>query len=380
MRLHVWYCSHTKLCRFSRVWVIPEVALAKFSTVAIGKEMISWDHLVRLIRDTQLPEEVGFSKQTALLGNPRQRVAIISQMVASHRENLYHTDITQLLILAKSSEATDLRDKVYAFDGITLLRTQIDYRDIPDHKESVARLYTNTARHYVDSITSEDYYSRWHGLNEQQRNQQLMSILYSAGKLHQHFDLPSWAPDWTFAWYQAPLWCKTESNMASFSGRDVWSSGIRGDFRAGGDERETFEFVDNAHGRSQLRLSVLIVDQILEVSEVTPAPTPTVDSGSPHTSSPAAVTLDSPTYSYGRDFFTTTKGLQGMATSGIRAGDDVVVLLGGDVPVVMRRVEMGTSDDKVFHLLCECYVQSDGIMNGELLRTNWTGAEDVVLK
>lgn len=99
---------------FQRVWVIPEVALARFSVVICGSSRISWDNLVRLIRDTQLPRAKGFDKQTHLLGNPRQRIAILTQMIASQRKGLLHTDITQLLILAKSSQATDSHDKVYA--------------------------------------------------------------------------------------------------------------------------------------------------------------------------------------------------------------------------------------------------------------------------
>lgn len=99
---------------FQRVWVIPEVALARFSVVICGSSRISWDNLVRLIRDTQLPRAKGFDKQTRLLGNPRQRIAILTQMIASQRKGLLHTDITQLLILAKSSQATDSHDKVYA--------------------------------------------------------------------------------------------------------------------------------------------------------------------------------------------------------------------------------------------------------------------------
>lgn len=184
---------------FQRVWVIPEVALAQNVDVVCGGSRITWDNLVRLIRDTQLPETSGFNKQTALPGNPRQRIAIISQMIASQRKALLHTDITQLLILAKSSQATEVRDRVYAFYGLTLLSTY------PDYGCPVEKLYIDITEHYINSLLWDDYYSRWHGLSEQQRTQQLMSILYSAGKLHQHLKLPSWIPDWTFAWYQAPF-------------------------------------------------------------------------------------------------------------------------------------------------------------------------------
>ncbi|KAK5118813.1 hypothetical protein LTR62_000022 [Meristemomyces frigidus] len=347
---------------FTRVWVIPEVALARFNTVAIGNERISWDNMVRLIRDTPLAVATGFDKQSTILGNVRQRIAIISQMVASQRENLYHTDITQLLILAKSSEATDLRDKVYAFDGVTLLRTQIDYRDHPDYKRSVERVYLNMAHHYIDTITSEDSYTRWHGLSEERCTQQLMSILYSAGRLHQHLDLPSWTPDWTFAWYQAPLWCKADSNMTAFAGRDAWSAGIRSEFRAGGDKLGAFELVDDGSGRRRLRVSVIFVDTIARLPQTMPG-------GKTH----AAF------YSYGRVSLTTKTGLHGLATSGVEAGDRVAIIPGGDVPVVLRPYHEAEDDADTFILLCECLIQMESVMNGNYIRSHRDQAESIVL-
>ncbi|KAK4930177.1 hypothetical protein LTR49_003211 [Elasticomyces elasticus] len=364
---------------FGRVWVVPEVALARFTEVAIGSELVSWDNLVRLIKDTQLPRKGGFDKQTALLGNPRQRIAIISQMNASQREGLLHTDITQLLILAKSSNATDCRDKIYAYFAMTLLRLRPDYREIPDYKRSVERLYIEIAEHYVNSIRYDDYYSRWHGLNEQRRTQQLMSMLYSAGRLHQHFDLPSWMPDWTFAWYQAPFWCTTESNLAIFPGRDEWSTGIRSQYRAGGETIETLEVLGETPSQHCLRISALLFDTVAEVSETTPASTPSKDGNSPVSPAESTVTLDTSTYSYGRDFFTTKKGLRGMATRGIQTGDVLAILLGGDVPVMLRSASVIYVEEVAYTLLCECFVQSDDVMQGDLIRTDLWLAEDIVL-
>ncbi|KAK0364402.1 hypothetical protein LTR91_003749 [Friedmanniomyces endolithicus] len=363
---------------FTRVWVIPEVALASFTEVAIGNDLISWDNLVRLIKDTQLPHNGGFDKQTALLGNPRQRIAILSQMAASQREGMLHTDITQLLILAKSSDATDHRDKVYAFFGLTLLSLRPDYRELPDYKRSIERLYVEIAKDYVNNILYVDYYSKWHSLSEQHRTQQLMSMLYSAGRLHQHFDLPSWVPDWTFAWYQAPFWCTTDANLANFSGKDEWSAGIRSQYRAGGEKLGTFELGVDA-GRHCLRVSALIFDRVVEVSETTPASTPGFAGYSASSPAGSAVTLDSPTFSYGRGSFKTKSGLLGMATKGVQAGDALAIIVGGDVPVVLRAMDHLNWDRErdAFILLCECFVQSHDVMGGEMLSTDIWRAEDI---
>ncbi|KAK3711102.1 hypothetical protein LTR37_009889 [Vermiconidia calcicola] len=350
---------------FQRVWVIPEVALSRFTTIAIGPHRITWDNLARLIKNVPLPPAQGFDKQLALLGNPRQRIAILTQMIATQRERLSHTDIMQLLILAKGSKATDVRDMIYSFYAMTYLRT------FPDYRVSVEKLYTEIAHYYANSILWDTSYSAQHNLREEKRTQQLMSILYSAGKLHQHCDLPSWIPDWTFSWYLSPIWCKTTSNFGTASGKDEWSIGIRSDFRAGGTVRGDFEVLDGPHGAHKLRVSAMVFDTIMIVSGTTPASSPGLvkDSTAPPDSS----------MKYGRTFFKTRKGVVGIATPGVEANDNVAVILGGDVPVVLRPHGGGTEERREYQLLCECFVQNDGIMSGDLARTNWVSAEDIVL-
>lgn len=354
---------------FERVWVIPEVALARFVVVACGQDRISWDNLVRLMRDVELPESTNFDKQVNLLGNPRQRIAILTQMVASQRAGRAHTDLTQLLILAKGSKATDVRDLVYAFYGVTLLTT------FPDYTRPVEMLYADIVHMYINSIKWETSYSTWHNLTEKQRTHQLMSILYSAGALHQHYDLPSWIPDWTFAWHLAPLWCKTTSNIVTGTGKDEWSAGVRSDYRAGGNERGEFDIIDGPYGMHKLRISVFMFATISNVSETTPASTPGLDAES--VVSPDAV--GSATLRYGRACFQTNEGHVGVATPGVDTGDKVAIILGGDVPVVLRPDGHHDEKSRAYKLLCECFVQNDAIMQGGLARTNYTRAEDIVL-
>jgi len=348
--------------------VIPEVALAKSTFVACGESRISWDNLVRLIRKTKTTNDAVFDKQSDLLGNPRQRIAIITEMIGMHRRGLAHTDITQLLIIAKSSQATDLRDMIYAFYSITLLTT------FPDYTRSIELLYAEIIHMYVNSIKWEMSYSKWHDLSEAQRTFQLMSILYSAGALHQHRTLPSWIPDLTFSWHLSPIWCKTTSTTLTASNRDDWSTSIRSEFRAGGWCRETFEIIDRPHGMHQLQLSVIMLDTIITVSETSAASTPDVSEHSfmPHES-------DSSTLRYGRSFFRTTKGDTGIATPGVQAGDKIAIVLGGDVPVVLRPCRADGHTLQTFRLLCECLVQNDALMNGVMAESCLTLSEDVVL-
>ena len=324
---------------------------------------------MRLIRDVQPPQVTGFDKKVDLLGNPRQRIAIITQMAASQRKGLAHTDITQLLILAKNSKATDHRDMIYAFYGLTMLTT------FPDYTRSVEMLYADVVHMYVNSILWETYYSSWHDLSEEQCTHQLMSILYSAGSLHQHYTLPSWIPDWTYSWHLAPVWCKTTSNIVAGLGKDEWSTGVRCDFRAGGNKRGTFEIINGAFGMHQLRVSVIIIDFVVTVSETTLAST-TQATESDALSSDA---IESTTLRYGRSFFRTSDGFVGVATPGIRAGDELAIVLGGDVPVMIRSSTTYDEGEKSYKLLCECFVQSDAVMQGEFVSNNRPSKEDIVL-
>ena len=84
-----------------------------------------------------------------------------------------------------------------------------------------------------------------------------------------------------------------------------------------------------------------------------------------------------PLLTYGRTFFKTAKGHIGIATPGVEMGDKVAIIVGGDAPVLLRPSEDG--DRRSFRLLCECFVQSDAVMQGELVRTDWTLAEEIVL-
>jgi hypothetical protein len=81
---------------------------------------------------------------------------------------------------------------------------------------------------------------------------------------------------------------------------------------------------------------------------------------------------------YGRIFFRTGKGYVGIATPGIEAGDDVAVVLGGDVPIAIRPCGDEDKDTRAYKLLCECFILDEAVMRGEVTRTGWPLAEDIV--
>jgi hypothetical protein len=120
------------------------------------------------------------------------------------------------------------------------------------------------------------------------------------------------------------------------------------------------------------------------ISDSTPAPTPSSENGRKSQSSSSHSKSDhlasTSTARYGRIFFHTLEnGITGLATPGIEAGDVLAVLLGGDVPVVLRPLPPKNSPYKPFRLLCECLVQSRAVMFGDVVRGGWTAADDIVL-
>ncbi|KAF2716513.1 HET-domain-containing protein [Polychaeton citri CBS 116435] len=410
---------------FSRCWVIPEVALARHCIVQCGASFITWANLLRLIRDVPMPATCGFDKQTCLLGNPRQRIAILSEMAQGHKHSKAHTDIAQLLILAKASAATDVRDKIYAFYGLTHITTFPDYAGGPE------ALYVDIAEMYINAILYEESYAKWHSLGDEKRNFQLMSIIYSAGALHQNFRaLPSWVPDWTYTWHLAPVWCKTSSKIsASLTTHKSTSSSLyrrragpvlRPDtFRAGGKNIHTFELLESSASMSsstssrmgrRLAVSAVILDTIQSVNETSPPATPgknasfcsddehdefdrlTITSSNSSTSPP--LDLHSPVLRYGRTSFETSTGYTGLAEPGVKTGDVTAIILGGDVPVVLRRADNepvlhspvstsreigGEQPQSSYVLLCECIIDSPSIMEGGYLWDAFDKVEDIVL-
>lgn len=346
---------------------------------------MSWENLISLARDRATQQQTsGFAKQEALLGNPKQRIAIITDMMSQQKAGISHADISQLLILAKGSNATHDHDKIYAFYGLTLLTTT------PDYTRSVESLYVEVARDYINAI--EACYAAWKDLADATRTFQLMSILYSAGALHQHYTLPSWVPDWTYTWHLAPIWAKTAPTLLSAPSRDARTESVRSEYRAGGERRE--QIIATDYG-PRLRLSAVILDTIAttDTSALDSDPGLTNDqlaSTSPPTSSsskeqkqPPHSTIPfhpTPTATYGRASFRTQKeGFAGLATPGVQPGDVLAILLGGDVPVVLRPLPPPwNSAQRPFRLLCECFVLSREVMCGEVVESG-VGVEDVVL-
>lgn len=343
--------------------------------ILVGNAKMSWENLIRLVRDVPAPQASGFAKNVVLPGNARQRISILSHMIAQQKEGKPHTDVSQLLVLAKSSQATEDRDKIYAFYGMTFVSTT------PDYLRSTESLYVDIAHNYINNI--EACYDDWKDLSETSRTFQLMSMLYSAGALHQNYSLPSFVPDWSCSWELAPIWCQTGgSNATSLATADGRES-IRSVYRAGGAERDHFQVIETSSASIQLQLSALIIDTIAVLGETDEAMERIMHSDHFQDAIEAEElekTEIATSMQYMRIFYLTTRGLVGVATQGIQTGDVLAVFLGGDVPVILRPTEAQTDTQlRLYTLQCETIVASDYVMSGDYVRSRWTRADDILL-
>ena len=74
----------------------------------------------------------------------------------------------------------------------------------------------------------------------------------------------------------------------------------------------------------------------------------------------------------GRVFITSTTGYLGLAPCNTREGDVIFVVMGADVPFILRHYEDG------YELIGEAYIQ--GIMNGEIIQMEYIPVQDIMVR
>lgn len=147
-----------------------------------------------------------------------------------------------VLTMAKDCEATDHRDKLFAFHHIVRLWTRPDYR-VP-----INNLYLLFAAQYLQRIA---YAISEFSCDEATLCRRQWEFIYSAGQCNQRLELPSWVPDWSMAWKVRPLWFKSTCYAAG-----------------GPDVREISplaELDSTGNPRLRLPLQVKLFDRVLAV-------------------------------------------------------------------------------------------------------------------
>lgn len=321
--------------------------------------------------------------------------------------------LLDLLLMSRGLGASDPRDKIYALLGLG--KHDID----PDYSMSPESVFADFALQTIGVVTemASQHRSASLDLSSNLREVRRALILVScAGRHNQRLELPSWVPDWTVNLSSRPL---------------VFGLGHR--FSAGGDRLGTFDWHPDFGFQlcGKLLDAIAVHGEVLldydgsgntgpheviqrwwrEAQQIafartarSPGSTRNVDAfeglrrdlsickhgyyisgtrkgrrsslleevdnldGAMHSAS-QTLTLG-PTR--GRVLVTTTNGYVGLAPYGTREGDLVFMILGADVPFVLRPYDDG------YELIGEAYVQ--GIMAGEALQMEQIPVQDVMIR
>ena len=138
---------------FTRLWVLQEIALAQDVIVVWGECTILWRNVGLAIEAIQ---EVGRWEMRDMR-NSFKTHNLHNAFFMWHISTLYQRSLPQayaesipfiyLLSVARSFEATDPRDKIYALLG---LPTKKDNFLVPDYTINTSEVYTHTTRHLLN--------------------------------------------------------------------------------------------------------------------------------------------------------------------------------------------------------------------------------------
>ncbi|MCJ1461491.1 hypothetical protein MMC07_000088 [Pseudocyphellaria aurata] len=161
---------------FTRMWTTPEIKVSRARKVVCGREEMSWQTLVdfnrRIRLQTQFPYR--FFPRGTLPG--LELIESISDLWIAEAENEPY-GLLDVLRFFRQRLTSDPRDKIIAPLGLAI-NLGPSFDPLIDYTQTVAELYTRTARMIIDRDCNLD-------------------ILWSAGKAMQKHQLPSWVPDWT---------------------------------------------------------------------------------------------------------------------------------------------------------------------------------------
>lgn len=161
-----------------RIWVVQEISCSKDTTIYCGDDAIPWQDLENVVDIMKREQHYIYAiyykhlskPHTLMHGGPRSLQLSRYSCSAST-----HAPLLELLLSHKSKKSTDPKDKVYALVGISSSRNT--FGNI-DYSLSMREVFTHTARHIITTT-------------------QKLDVICVKQHDEQHFNLPSWVPNWT---------------------------------------------------------------------------------------------------------------------------------------------------------------------------------------
>jgi hypothetical protein len=394
--------------------VIQEVVCAREIVITCGPATALWDDFVKLV---QVVDSVRHPSVHAALGSKTaaqyigfmQELRLVTEQGTKQAVKDYANEDSlapYVLRMAKDCEASDHRDKLFAFHHLVRLWNR------PDYALGIETLYKLFAAQYLQRIA---YAITEFSCDEVKLSRRQLEFIYSAGHLSQTLRLPSFVPDWSTPWKTRPLWL---SDCYSAGGADVKellpTTGAQVDgeplYRLpltvkmfdrvlGTGPQELQLSSNNPHALSEaLRTWLFQSMSLLHMHRNRPSPytdqttavarVVTVDQDQGRRLGPQSALKvyealleflrmsdleDSPKsgrtfhdyerfYSSiaallrGRVFFITEQGSFGLAQAGVAWGDSVAIIQGAPVPVVLRPTINNGPLSREYRLLCEAFV------------------------
>jgi hypothetical protein len=217
---------------FSRVWIIQELSLGSNIVVYCGRWHMPWNSFTQAV---EWVIELGLNIfWQADDGNNEKYLKWTQQKVASGLQPRLLT----LLIRHRSANASEPKDKIYAFSSLTCDSDIIEI----DYRKSVEAIYTDMTIEVLKKYQDLD--------------------ILSAAHLHDDNpkDLPSWVADWSIG-NKVVLPLLVESGY--------WGSDYEAPWRASGPKMSSPVFED---GGKILKLNGLLVDEIVSCGTTLPMP------------------------------------------------------------------------------------------------------------
>ncbi|CAK4030275.1 Hypothetical predicted protein [Lecanosticta acicola] len=413
---------------FRRLWVIQEVVTAKDIIVTCGTSTAFWDDFTKLVRVVETVHNYSLGANT-MLGSKTaaqyisfmQELRSITQQGTQQAVKDYANEDSMapyVLQMAKDCEATDHRDKLFAFHHLVRLWNR------PDYAMSIEMLYKLFAVQYLQRIA---YAISEFSCDEAKLSRRQLEFICTAGLCNQRLNLPSWTPDWSVPWQARPLWLGAKCYSAG--GTDVKEFAPVREVDSNGDAQfrlpvgaKLFDRV-LAAGSQGLRLlkngsqdlpealrswlfqskSLLHVNRnrpniyaneneafartltaeqdqdgnkltledsmqrygaLLEFLRQADDPDAMRAKGDVAVQEHNRLYYSVASFLRGRVFFLTEKGYFGLAQEGVGCGDSIALVRGAPVPLVLRPgPATGEEQSHAYRMLCEAFVL--GIMDGE---------------
>lgn len=323
--------------------------------------------------------------------------------------------LLDLLLMSRSLGATDPRDKIYALLGL-------GKHDInPDYSMSPESVFTDFALQTVGVVTEMQGRRKAASLEMSSHYREVrraMILISCAGRHNQKLHLPSWVPDWTVNLSCRPLVFGLHQRYQA-GGHRLGLFDWEPDFglQLCGKLLDSIQVVGNVHldTFSERNQHEQIAEWWQEAKQIafariarSPGSTNSLDAFeglrrdlsickhgyyitsaqkghrrrnslldeldvADDTFHSASQTLTlGPTR--GRVLFASATGYVGLAPHGAREGDLVFVVMGADVPYVLRPLE----GDDGYELVGEAYVQ--GAMQGELMAMDHLPVQDIMIR